>query len=84
MERRHEHLDALGLDDPDAVEQMLLGEPLPARRPRRRAAAQLVDELVDAARTDDADDSAGDRLPPRQLHQTAGLIRTSAFSSCSR
>ena len=70
MERQHFH--ALGLDDPDAVEQMLLGEPLPARRPWRRAAAQLVDQLVDAARTDDADDSAGDRLPPCQLISRRG------------
>ena len=84
MERRHEHLDVVALDDPDAVEQMLLGEPRAAGRAGGRAAAQLVDELVDAARADDTDDSAGKHLPPCQLHQAAGLIRTSAFSSCLR
>ena len=84
MERRDEHLDAVALDDLDAVEQMLLGEPRPAGRPRGRAAAQLVDELVDAARADDTGNSTGEHLPPCQLHQAAGLIRTSAFSSCLR
>ena len=52
VERRHEHLDVVGLHDPDAVEQVLLGQPLPACRARRRAAGQLVDELVDAGRAD--------------------------------
>ena len=84
VERRHEHLDAVALDDPDAVEQVLLRQPLPARRALRRAAAQLVDELVDAARADDTGSSTGEHLPPCQLHQTAGLIRTSALSSCLR
>ena len=84
MERRNEHLHAVALDDLDAVEQMLLGEPRPPGRPGGRAAAQLIDELVDAARADDTDHSTGKHLPPCQLHQTAGLIRTSDFSSCLR
>ncbi len=34
VERRHEHLDVVGVHDPDAVEQMLLGQrPGPPPRP---------------------------------------------------
>ena len=34
MERRHQHLDAVALDDPDAVEQMLLWQLLSPGGPR--------------------------------------------------
>jgi hypothetical protein len=82
MERRDEHLDALRVDDAHAVEQVLLGEQLRRVRALGRAAGELVDELVDTGRADGAGRRADDHLPPRELHQALGLIRTSDASSC--
>ena len=82
VERRHEHLDPVRVDDPDPVEEVLLAERRRGVRAPRRSAGQLVDELVDPARTDGAGDRADHRLPPRQLHQLAlGRKRTSDASS---
>ena len=80
MEWRDEHLDALRVDDPHAVEQMLLGKQPSPGQPLGRAAGELVDQLVDPGRADCAGRCADDHLPSRQLHQ-AGLIRTSEASS---
>jgi hypothetical protein len=68
VERRHQHLDAVRVDDADAVEEVLLGQRLGRLRALRRAADKLVDELVDAARGGDAGDRADDRLATRELH----------------
>ena len=61
VQRRHEHLDAVRLDDPDAVEQVLLRQCRDGGRPFRGAVRQLVDELVQAARADSARGGAGEQ-----------------------
>ena len=64
VERWHEHLDVVLLDDADAVEQMLLAEADGARRAGRRRAGELVDELVDAGCACRAGRCADDELTP--------------------
>ena len=82
VQRRHEHLDVLLLDDPDALEQVLLGEPVDRHGPLRRAAGEVVDELVDAGCADDAGRRPRQHLPAREPHvEFDGWIRTSEPSS---
>ena len=68
MERRDDDLDAVVLDDPHAVEQVLLGREAAGGRARRRA-AELVDELVDPAGGERGAGAAREELPPGQAHQ---------------
>ena len=82
VQRRHEHLDPVRAHDADAFEQMLLGQLRRRRGALRRAAGELVDELVDACRADGAGRGADDELPACQFHQAAGRSSTSEASSC--
>ena len=78
VERRHEHLDVVRLDDADAVEQMLLRQRDDDGRPLRRARGQTVDELVDPGRADGTRGGACEHLLPGEPHRyVAGVGRTS-------
>ena len=83
VQGRHEHLDAVGAHDTHAFEQMLLGQLGRRGSALRRAAGELVDELVEAGRADGAGRSADDELPACEFHQ-AGRMSTSEESSCFR
>ena len=72
VERRDEHLDVVRAHDAHPVEQVLLGQRRRRSGALRRAARELVDELVDAGGADRAGSGADDELLPCQLHQTFG------------
>jgi hypothetical protein len=68
VERGHKDLDAVVLEDADAVEQVLLRERHPSRDARRWWSSQLVDELVETARGQRRSRGSADDLPPSQPH----------------
>ena len=69
VERWDEHFDVVRLDDPHAVEQMLLGQGNDDGGPLRRARRQPVDELVDSGRADGARGGACEHLLPGEPHR---------------
>ena len=65
---RDQNVDAVVLDDLDAVEDVLLGRRRRAGRALRRRPAQVVDELVDPGSPERRGRSAGECVPACQLH----------------
>ena len=82
VQRRDEHLDAVLVHEPDAVEQVLL-RLQPAGGPLRCVAGEAVDELVDADGAEGRGGTAREESATGEVH-VEGSISTSERSSCFR
>src|SRR3954452_10133870 len=82
VQRRHEYLDAVVVHDPDAFEQVLLRQEA-AGGPRRAAAGEVVDELVDARCPERRRSAAREKSATGQLHHGV-VVRSSATARSAR
>jgi hypothetical protein len=84
VQRRHDDRHALAVRRLQ-VEQVLLGRQAGRdRSPHGRAAAQLVDELVDSRAAERSGCGAAEKGAPVELHQRLGLTSTRLLSSSVR